>query len=489
MTRAVVAALAVLAVAGCATGRGGDGSSSSWQSAIPFSGGKATKATLLSELKAAPYQPSSLAVGEEKDLARCRGEGLGFVRVPSVEAYLGQIRSALVRASGVTGVPGRVTILADRSLAAYSTADGNIFVSMTWLQDVKSGDELGAVVAHELAHVLLKHHTADVVAATQHKAQALHELVVSARTTYALPTGAKSQTGTVTKEQVAADVTDKLALPAWDRRQEREADLLGVDLLARAGFDPGAMVTMLEHLQAWERQHQKAEEAFWKGLPEKAQRSPGEALADVYGRVTEAVATQHPKTEERLEDIATYLDRHYAELKPVDAPVASWAGVKKDAASSEILRNYESAFFALAKLEQGETREAYAKATTATSGRTATDAYPNFVLARAAARLGRAQEAAAVLLRALKSPEPVPVIYEELITTYERAGAIDTALALTDRASVTFGQSPRWTPTKIRLLREAGRTADASALTLKCSVDTPDWRRQCQEANTTAARR
>jgi tetratricopeptide (TPR) repeat protein len=140
-------------------------------------------------------------------------------------------------------------------------------------------------------------------------------------------------------------------------------------------------------------------------------------------------------------------------------------------------------------LDKGKTQEAYSFAKAATAGLTATDAYPNWVLARSADLLGRKREALEALRRALRSPEPVPQIYEELIFTYEREGNIASALEWTDKASITFGKSPRWTPPKIRLLRKSGRTAEAEALTLDCSINSPDWKRQCQEANKTAAHR
>lgn len=74
-----------------------------------------------------------------------------------------------------------------------------------------------------------------------------------------------------------------------------------------------------------------------------------------------------------------------------------------------------------------------------------------------------------------------------MIVGYERAGNLTAALTWTDKASATFGGAPRWTPVKIRLLRRAGRTAEANTLTLACAVNTPDWRHSCQEANQTTA--
>ena len=72
---------------------------------------------------------------------------------------------------------------------------------------------------------------------------------------------------------------------------------------------------------------------------------------------------------------------------------------------------------------------------------------------------------------------------------YERQGNVALALEWTNKAIATFGEAPRWTPTKIRLLRKSGRTGDAEALTLSCTVHTPDWKRECQAANKTTAGR
>jgi hypothetical protein len=68
-------------------------------------------------------------------------------------------------------------------------------------------------------------------------------------------------------------------------------------------------------------------------------------------------------------------------------------------------------------------------------------------------------------------------------------GNILGAIEWTDRATKTFGGSPRFTPHKIRLLRKAGRTAEAGALAVDCSLNAPDWKRACQEANQTPAGR
>ena len=79
--------------------------------------------------------------------------------------------------------------------------------------------------------------------------------------------------------------------------------------------------------------------------------------------------------------------------------------------------------------------------------------------------------------------------YETLIFREERGGQVAAALDWTDRASTAFGGAPRWTPHRIRLLRKAGRVAEANTLALTCSVSTPHFKRACQEANQTPAGR
>ena len=101
MIRRAAGALLLLAVTGCAS-TGGEGSKPSWAGL----GGKGGEVILLAGLKPGGYEPSILAVGEEKDLARYRGDSLGFVRSAALEQYLNEVRERYP-ALGKTGVPGR----------------------------------------------------------------------------------------------------------------------------------------------------------------------------------------------------------------------------------------------------------------------------------------------------------------------------------------------------------------------------------------------
>jgi tetratricopeptide (TPR) repeat protein len=216
-----------------------------------------------------------------------------------------------------------------------------------------------------------------------------------------------------------------------------------------------------------------------------AQKDLGQALGLAFQRVAQHLSASHPKTGERMEDVAAYLDRHYAEGALPEPNVARWKSLAGRDEVAQVMRNYDVAFTARKMLEKQKIKEAYAFAKAAAAGRTATDAYPNWVLAKSAAALGRQKEAIDALRRAIASNEPIPQIYEEVILAYEQAGSFAAALEWADKASAAFGESPRWMPTKIRLLRKAGRAKEAEALALKCAVESPEWRRYCQESNKT----
>jgi len=488
VTHRAACVLIALIITGCAsTDTPGEKKSRLQLPTIP--GLSSEKRPLGDELKPGTYERSRLAIGEEKDLAQQRGEGFGFVPSVPLSTYVNRIRARLLATSGVTGVPGRAVVIASPAFAAYSTPDGNVYVAMGWLPFLSDEDEMAAIVAHELGHVLLTHHSADIVIGVRKRAQALHELGLAVKIAADKKPATKNDQQGLQISNVVAETSDKLVMPAWSRRQEREADFLGVDLLVRAGYSPGAMAGVLEKLRTWEQKTKEADDAFWQRVQLTAAADVGAAFKLTVDHLVAEVSVTHPDTGQRIEDVAGYLDRHYGDRPLPATSTESWIALRAAPDVREVTRNYDLAFSARKLLERQKARDAYGYAHAAATGRTATHAYPNWILARSAMALGRTGEAATALDRAVKANEPIRAVYEEVIGVNEQRGNLDAALSWTDRATTTFGETDRWLPTKIRLLRKTGRVDEANALTLKCSVDAPDWRKLCQEANQTPAGR
>ena len=107
---------------------------------------------------------------------------------------------------------------------------------------VKSDDELAAVLAHEIAHILANH-------ASEGKS------VGSAVGVFSLPFVPFAVLGLFIEEALI------LALPIFgfiavgyhqSRRREKEADYIGMMLMADAGFDPWATVSVWKKMKEME---------------------------------------------------------------------------------------------------------------------------------------------------------------------------------------------------------------------------------------------
>ena len=325
-------------------------------------------------------------------------------------------------------------ILANPGFVAFSTPDGNVYLAMGLIETLESADEVSAILAHETAHVLLKHHTADVLGDMQKKGQALFEMGVATKAALGgRSTVAKGDVKTIQQMQLATDATDKLVLPAWGRGQEREADLLAVDLLAETRHSAPAVVSMLEKLQAWEKATAETDEASWARMSQALQRNVNEAMGIAYQKMLGAVSVNHPKTEERITDSAEYFERHYGTRALAEPTVAPWKALRARPGGGPGAAELQAGVPGQEAARPGQDQDAYTTARTAITGRTATDAYPNWVLARAAFALGRSREGIEALRRAVTSSEPVPNVYEDLIVAHEGAGDLPAALEWTDR--------------------------------------------------------
>ncbi len=132
------------------------------------------------------------------------------------------------------------TLFADESPNAFALPGGKIGVHMGLLQVARSQSQLATVIGHEVAHVLAQH--ANERVSTQYAAQAGLSAV---QVLSGSPSPAQQQL--LALLGVGAQVG--VILP-FSRAQEREADLLGLDLMARAGFDPQESVALWRNMEA-----------------------------------------------------------------------------------------------------------------------------------------------------------------------------------------------------------------------------------------------
>lgn len=135
-----------------------------------------------------------------------------------------------------------INVQESKQVNAYCMAGGKIMVYSGLIDQIKpSDDELAAVIGHEIAHALREHSREQM---SEAYAQQIGLL------------GLAAVVGVSTKDSKNADATlalgntitaVALTLP-HSRRAEHEADQIGLELAARAGYNPGAAVTLWEKM-------------------------------------------------------------------------------------------------------------------------------------------------------------------------------------------------------------------------------------------------
>ena len=126
-----------------------------------------------------------------------------------------------------------------REINAFALPGGPMFLHRGMIEAAKSEAEVAGVMGHELAHVILRHGTAQAT-----KGQKFQIGAIAGQVLGAILGG---RTGAVVSQG------SQLGLGTWflkySREYEREADLLGAQLMARAGYDPRAMASMFETIE------------------------------------------------------------------------------------------------------------------------------------------------------------------------------------------------------------------------------------------------
>lgn len=155
-----------------------------------------------------------------------------------------------------------VAIIDTDEINAMATPGGHIFVSRGLLNTTTSEDEIAAVIAHEIAHIQLKHSvnsikSSRVTDAISKTAKAgLMIGMVSANEKMKKENGwgfsdkefdeIMDATNTFSETTSAAVAT--LVNSGFSQEQEFAADAKALELLSSAGYDPTALVDMLSHL-------------------------------------------------------------------------------------------------------------------------------------------------------------------------------------------------------------------------------------------------
>lgn len=161
---------------------------------------------------------------------------------PQVSQYLKELTWSLVTHSQLSDRRLEIITLDNPTLNAFAVPGGIIGIHAGLLLAAGSEAELASVLSHELAHLSQRHFAAQLEEQRRNKPLMLASLLGSI-----LLASANSEAGIAgIQASLANSVSSRLA---FSRQNEREADYIGMQTLASAGYDPHAMPNMFSQLQ------------------------------------------------------------------------------------------------------------------------------------------------------------------------------------------------------------------------------------------------
>ncbi len=157
---------------------------------------------------------------------------------PVANAYVRCVADAVVDALPQRQ-PWELVVFQDDAANAFALPGGKIGVYTGMLEVARTQDQLAAVIGHEIGHVLAQHSNE----------RASQNLAVQGGLAVAGAVAGDSGLSSQTMQLLGLGVQVGILLP-YSRTHESEADEIGLDLMARAGFDPRGAVTLWRNMAA-----------------------------------------------------------------------------------------------------------------------------------------------------------------------------------------------------------------------------------------------
>ncbi|MGA9032864.1 MAG: M48 family metalloprotease [Sulfuricaulis sp.] len=213
-------------------------------------------------------EATEISIGSRND-AEVRNK-YGVYDNPELQAYVQRVGQKLAAQSHRPGLTYHFTVLDTPEVNAFALPGGYIYITRGILAYLNSEAELSTVLGHEIGHVTARH--------------AVRQYTAASATGFV-----GALVGVATGIPVTQDLFNVLGnamLSGYGRDHELESDRLGAEYLARAGYDPQAMIKVIGVLKNQEEFEKKRAAAENRPL-----------------RIYHGVFASHPSADTRLQEV------------------------------------------------------------------------------------------------------------------------------------------------------------------------------------------
>lgn len=424
-----------------------------------------------------------------------------LVESTELQNYLQQLANNIIGAWPGAKLTTQVQLINSYSFGPSVDQFGTIYVPLGMIESVESEDEIVALLAHEISHILLRHHErTDLIKQQQDTSNMLAGLaevfsltkdtkVKKFNDSYRL-TYEPSRTGekTINKAHIYSYVintlSDEVWSTAWARYQEEQADVLGMDLASSLGYAPRAAIYTLQRLESFQGQQQSILSLYLqqkqtlvldavKTLDSETLKAEKDKLLSEATDVaitagTDYLKRTHLSPADRDLALREYIRKEYSAESRKRPDPESWQRVKRQQNVQYVLNGYRAAFDANTMLVKGDLHKAEQRAMAALNP--ATNGQPGIREVLYNVRIAqRKQKQAQQNLNdienwSLASPE----FFEEAVRFYMSRQQFKDALRLIDVAETSLKSREPFMIEKAIALSQTGDTKQSVDILQSC---------------------
>lgn len=423
------------------------------------------------------------------------------VLIPALQSYLQGIVGRLSK-----GWPGESPTLQVKIIDSYAfgpSADpyGNLYVPLGMLESVESEDEIASMLAHEMSHVLLRHHdrrqafneqrellsniASTAVVATMVADSRLDRSTSQLKVVSRDPQATQKVIGdTMLYTALANTFSDNVWNTAWGRAQEDQADLLGTDLLIKAGYAPRGASHSLQRLSDFQGKQEPVLAGFIQarrsamqaslqrldlnGLSQEINTFVNQGLMTTVSAVGQHFTRSHMSAQRRDDDLRQYLQREYDSQRYNRVNKRTWRSIRNNPSVKSSLEAYKNAYGANEALSQKKLKDARTLAERALKSPVANQPGIRRSLFNVHMATGDSRRALAQLNAINDWSLAGPEVYEQLVHYHLNNGNADSALAAIDQAERHLGSQEQFIVEKMLANKLKQNDSELQTLGEKC---------------------
>jgi predicted Zn-dependent protease len=195
-----------------------------------------------------PERALGITVQQERELSREVMKVVlthfELIKDPLIVNYVNDIGNKILSVLPPQPFTYRFYVVKDDVYNAFATPAGNIFINSGLLMAMENEEELAGIIAHEIAHVVCRHISQKI---ERSKKIGIATLAGIAAGIFLGAGGAATAANAVTFGSIAAGQSIALV---YSREDETQADQIGLDSLALAGYSSKGLTSVLTKIRS-----------------------------------------------------------------------------------------------------------------------------------------------------------------------------------------------------------------------------------------------